>query len=179
MPPRSNYHAAITEPFPDEEGTVKDLVDELIAYWGIQPAIGSLVVDCLGGNGAQVKSLKKLERTHCALLVSAQVKEAALVDDIITGLSVLIGTVKAPFAWEGGTDLKFNDTSSKKKRGGETQNLHSTLTQRRILPKEYFPPVQFDDHRVGSAKRNELTIRKLIPKEVWPTADVTLSCALV
>ena len=80
MAPHSEYYTAIAQPFPDGEGTIKDLVQERIraSSPGWVPSCG--MPGC--GDDAKVSSLKMLEGHHCANPIASQVSGGVLVGSL-------------------------------------------------------------------------------------------------
>ena len=105
-------------------------------------------------------------------------------------MEMLIGTLWTPFKFgkesphqpEPAPQTTGETTTNKK--GGAKCNKGEVVVPRRPPVKDYFPPGEFDIHRVGSALRDEGAIRKLIPKEVTcklaplTLPHTTLACPL-
>ena len=146
------------EPFP-ADGTVGDLGRELVLHCGVPAEKESDVVNNLGGADADVTNLKTLKEAQLGILLFGPLGNTMA--QHIGSIKMLLGTFQQPFVFENG-----DGQSSSKKKGGSTTNLGSDLPTRRPLIKDYFPPAEFDPHRIGSDERDESAIRRLIPKEV-------------
>ena len=160
MPPRLSFQTAMHEPFP-ADGTVGDLGRELVLHCGVPAEKESDVVNNLGGADADVTNLKTLKEAQLGILLFGPLGNTMA--HHIGSIKVLLGTFQQPFVFVNGDG---DGESSSKKKGGSTTNCGSDLQTRRPIMKGYFPPAEFDPHRIGSDERDESAIRRLIPKEV-------------
>lgn len=103
-------------------------------------------------------------------------KEAALDESAVATIRMCLGSVQAPHIFPPETCEVKNDHDVCKglsKKGGGTTERCETLGSRRPDMKacEYFPPAQFDAHRLGALTRNESKLRTLIVQEVCALCD--------
>ena len=180
---RVEFAEAMMEPFPAESASLADLVQEMVFHAGVPPSCAGVLLATYQHEASDVEDLKRLARPT----VVAMHEQHGLGDAVVTKLGMILGTLVKPHIFHdpiAQAPLLDNDVieGGKANKGGPTTNVGEVLQTRRPPRTEYFPPSIFDDHRIGSAKRNEKTISMLIVQEVsrrvslsLPSAPATLS----
>lgn len=128
-------------------------------------AVGSVEILTCG-------DLMQIKPEHMEQAIQASQLSASEVSTI----KMCLGTACTPFEWRSLSEensAKTNETSAlpdppKSRKGGGMTEAAEVLATRRptLVAQNYFPPTQFDMHRLGCGTRNEQTLRRLIVQEV-------------
>ena len=109
-------------------------------------------------------------------------EQAGLADNEVATIKMCLGTVANPHKFPPSSPQPADDSppklEKKGKKGGSTKEVSETLQTRRptLAPEHYFPPSQFDPHRLGNVTRNEYELRQLIVQEVCVLPDTSRAC---
>ena len=101
--------------------------------------------------------------------------EAGLTRGDLNNIAIVLGSTTSPFQWESKrtnpTSLVVvypeDDVKMKVQKGGSKDNVAEQLLMRRRSGTSYFPPAQFDAHRLYAPTRDETKLRPLVVKEVY------------
>ena len=103
--------------------------------------------------------------------------EAGLTRGDLNNIAIVLGSTTSPFQWEvlkrtaNPTSLVVvnpeDDVKMKVQKGGSKDNVAEQLLMRRPSVTSYFPPAQFDAHRLYAPTRDETKLRALVVQEVY------------
>ena len=101
--------------------------------------------------------------------------EAGLTRGDLNNIAIVLGSTTSPFQWESKrtnpTSLVVvypeDDVKMKVQKGGSKDNVAEQLLMRRRSGTSYFPPAQFDAHRLYAQTRDETKLRALVVQEVY------------
>ena len=101
--------------------------------------------------------------------------EAGLARGDLNNIAIVLGSTTWPFQWESKrtnpTSLVVvypeDDVKMKVQKGGSKDNVAEQLLMRRPSVTSYFPPAQFDAHRLYAPTRDETKLRPLVVQEVY------------
>lgn len=101
--------------------------------------------------------------------------EAGLTRGDLNNIAIVLGSTTSPFQWESKrtnpTSLVVvypeDDVKMKVQKGGSKDNVAEQLLMRRRSVTSYFPPAQFDAHRLYAQTRDETKLRALVVQEVY------------
>ena len=163
--PRLDFVQAVQEPFP-EDGTIQDLTMELTIHCQFPADKQSALWEALGAESS-IDQIKALSLHQVRTLVHSALGGSKPVEGVINNIQMLLGSFLQPFNFR-----DFEASTQTTKKGGCMMNRGGVLQPRRPIPTQYFPPEEFDVHRIGSTSRNEAALRRLIPKEVCASMPV-------
>ena len=145
---------------------ISELEEELVTHWGIpRPKVHAwrsfLEEQCKTSGDVQVSQV-----SHAAMLGASE--KAELSGEEVDSIKMCIGSASRPFTFPGKEDVDVKKDVNKQTKGGGMTEVAEVLTVRRppLDAANYFPPANFDAHRVGLESRNEEQLRKACVKEV-------------
>lgn len=101
--------------------------------------------------------------------------EAGLTRGDLNNIAIVLGSTTSPFQWESKrtnpTSLVVvypeDDVKMKVQKGGSKDNVAEQLLMRRRSGTSYFPPAEFDAHRLYAQTRDETKLRALVVQEIY------------
>jgi hypothetical protein len=164
-----------------EELTIDNIERELIQNLHMQQENAASWVTAVRAHFASVSSVPHDVVTAKEIMglsmgeMHAVCFEAGLTRGDLNNIAIVLGSTTSPFQWESKrtnpTSLVVvypeDDVKMKVQKGGSKDNVAEQLLMRRRSGTSYFPPAQFDAHRLYAQTRDETKLRVLVVQEVY------------
>lgn len=164
-----------------EELTIDNIERELIQNLHMQQENAASWVTAVRAHFASVSSVPHDVVTAKEIMglsmgeMHAVCFEAGLTRGDLNNIAIVLGSTTSPFQWESKrtnpTSLVVvypeDDVKMKVQKGGSKDNVAEQLLMRRPSVTSYFPPAQFDAHRLYAPTRDETKLRALVVQEVY------------
>lgn len=164
-----------------EELTIDNIERELIQNLHMQQENAASWVTAVRAHFASVSSVPHDVVTAKEIMglsmgeMHAVCFEAGLTRGDLNNIAIVLGSTTSPFQWESKrtnpTSLVVvypeDDVKMKVQKGGSKDNVAEQLLMRRRSGTSYFPPAQFDAHRLYAQTRDETKLRALVVQEVY------------
>ena len=164
-----------------EELTIDNIERELIQNLHMQQENAASWVTAVRAHFASVSSVPHDVVTAKEIMglsmgeMHAVCFEAGLTRGDLNNIAIVLGSTTSPFQWESKrtnpTSLVVvypeDDVKMKVQKGGSKDNVAEQLLMRRRSVTSYFPPAQFDAHRLYAPTRDETKLRALVVQEVY------------